>query len=471
MTVKQESDSEITLRTAEDPTPGKQYLTPPQRRKNIIVIAFSSFLAGTGNMIHYTFYNPYFLEIKDSEKLIGIISTVAAFVAIIGLVVSDYLNGLLGYKRVYLIAQILIACSFVFFIFRPSAIIWIIVAALLLNFAFSLNESPATIILTETAGEEKKGKISSLTSFFGRVGELTVSSIIPAIALVVSFTNVERSYFYTYGAAIYVVIALMVLIFITDPSSRYIKTDADVEINEPELIEENEQETPIIESRTAEKSRGFIGGFIDTFKDKWVLRVALTFFTDAVLWSIALGVHIPGLLDDDPLLLGQYHLEDDSLSLLFLTTNIVVLIGMFPAGWLADKLGAKTLLFSSELCGFGWAGLVILFTFMPQYFWIMILARVALGLSIALWIPSTIALFTNVESKRKSKVYNSIAIFRTIGWLPGGVIAGFLYDAIPQPYGFLTPIFILIAGMFILVPLFYTLANKPPNNNAVENTV
>ena len=471
MTIKEESDKEIVTFTTEDPTPGRDTLYPSQRRKNIVVIAFSSFLAGSANMVHFTFYNPYFLEIKDSEKLIGIISTAAAFVAIVGLVISDYLNGIFGYKRVYLIAQILIASSFVFFIFRPSAIIWVIVAALLLNFAFSLNESPAAIILTETAGEEKKGKVSSLTYFFGKVGELIVSSIIPAIGLLVSFTNKERSFFYTYSAAIYAAIALLVLFFIVDPSKVIRKKETEEEIESDNIkITENtiDEESPEIQSRTTRKTRGFIGGFIDTFRDKWVLRVALTFFTDAVLWSIALGVHIPGLLDEDPLLLGNYHLEDDSLSMLFLATNIVVLIGMFPAGWLADKVGAKTLLFSSELCGLAWAVLVIVFVFFPQYFWIMIVARVALGLSIALWIPSTIALFTNVEAKRKSKVYNSIAIFRTIGWLPGGVIAGFLYDAIPQPYGFLTPIFILITGMFVIVPLFYTLTNKPPNGNNTE---
>lgn len=123
MTIKEESDKEIVTFTTEDPTPGRETLSPSQRRKNIVVIAFSSFLAGSANMVHFTFYNPYFLEIKDSEKLIGIISTVAAFVAIVGLVISDYLNGIFGYKRVYLIAQILIASSFVFFIFRPSAII------------------------------------------------------------------------------------------------------------------------------------------------------------------------------------------------------------------------------------------------------------------------------------------------------------------------------------------------------------
>ena len=113
--------------------------------------------------------------------------------------------------------------------------------------------------------------------------------------------------------------------------------------------------------------------------------------------------------------------------------------------------------------------------FFPQYRFLLYIGRIGLGLSIALWIPSTISLFTNVEPKRKSKVYNSIAIFRTIGWMPGGLIAGLLYDAIPQPYGFLTPLFILIAGFCLIIPVFFTLPNKPPSKNGnngenVENT-
>ncbi|MHA1244150.1 MAG: hypothetical protein ACTSP7_06190, partial [Candidatus Heimdallarchaeota archaeon] len=70
-----------------------------------------------------------------------------------------------------------------------------------------------------------------------------------------------------------------------------------------------------------------------------------------------------------------------------------------------------------------------------------------------------IALFTNVETKRKSKVYNSIAIFRTIGWIPGGIIAGLIYDAFPFNHrmGFLTPLIILIIGQFFLIFIFLKL--------------
>ena len=471
MQPKRNRDKSIRKFTVDDPTPGIQLLDKRQRMKNIIILALSTFLTGTANMIHFTFYNPYFLEIKDSERLIGIIGTVTSFVAILGLIISDYLNSLLGYKRVYIIGLTLVASSFVFFIFRPQNIIWIIIAVIILSFAFSLNESPVAILLTETAGEEKKGKISSLTSFFGKLGEIIVSSIIPALAVIISFTNIERSYFYSYSAGIYLIIIILIIIFVTDPSKILGNIATKEEEKSEEIEEDLDISEPVLEfdeenSNQDKKLKGFLDGFIDTFRDKWVLRVALTFFTDAILWSIALGVHIPGLLDED--VFGVNRLNDEKLSIMFLATNIVVLIAMFPSGWFADKLGAKALLFTSELCGLGWAILSVIFVFFSQYFWIIILSRVALGLSIALWIPSTIALFTNVETKRKSKVYNSIAIFRTIGWLPGGLIAGFLYDAIPQPYGFLTPIFILIAGMSIIIPVFYTLPNKPPANNGNE---
>ena len=140
---------------------------------------------------------------------------------------------------------------------------------------------------------------------------------------------------------------------------------------------------------------------------------------------------------------------------------------MLPSGWLVDKIGAKHLLYTSEFCGLIWVSLVVVYIFYPTNLWIMILARIAIGLSIALWIPSTIALFTNVEVKRKSKVYNSIAIFRTIGWIPGAMIAGLIYDAFPHNHitGFLTPMFILLVGQFLLIFLFIKLPNKPPQNN------
>ena len=62
-------------------------------------------------------------------------------------------------------------------------------------------------------------------------------------------------------------------------------------------------------------------------------------------------------------------------------------------------------------------------------------------------------------------VFNYMIIFRTIGWVPGGFIAGFIYDGLAahKPFDFITPLIILIVGLFVLTPLFYFLSNKPKN--------
>jgi MFS family permease len=381
-------------------------------------------------------------------------------------VLADYLNGLLGYKRVFIIAQILIAASFTFFIFKPNKIYWIIIAVIILSLAFSLNESPYNIILTETAGEEKKGTISSLVAFFGRFGEVIVSGLIfiVTIALGVDYTNNERSKYYLYSAIIIALIAIGIVFIITDPLKKLKEKQKEIAENSIEIKEENDTEEELIK----EKKTGFIAGFVETFKDKWVLRVAITFFFDALLWSLALGVYLPGLQDEE--LFMEYALSDMQTSLIILITSGAILVTMY-LGRFVDKIGAKFFLFMSEICGLIWAVLTIIYTYFPENFWIIILSRIALGISVALWIPSTIALFTNVESERKSKVYNSIAIFRSIGWLPGGFIAGFIYEGIvtsgglPTKIGFLTPMFILVGGMFILLPLFFTLPNRPSDMN------
>ena len=471
LTVKREADEDVLTLVQEDPTPGRQFLTKRQRTRNIVFFAISAFFTGSANIIHYTFYNPYFLDIRDSQRLVGIIATIASLCGIVGLVISDHLNDLIGYKRVLIIGLILVAGAYTFFIFRPTQIIWVIIAALMISFAFSLYESPNSIMLTETAGDEQKGKVLSLTNFFGRIGEIIVSTLIPVIISTIAiFTNKERSFFYLYSAVIVLVIAVITLLFITDPTKAVKQedwSDTFEEVTEEISLEVEKSQEEIPESKIEkEEKKGILYGFIETFKDKWVLRVALTFFLDASLWSIGLGVYWAGLLDPD--LLGTFRLYDADISNLLLVTNITVLVSMFPSGWLSDKLGARTLLFTSELCGLIFAILSVLFVFFPQFRFILYIGRVGLGLSIALWIPSTISLFTNVEPKRKSKVYNSIAIFRTIGWMPGGLIAGLLYDAIPQPYGFLTPLFILIAGFCLIIPVFFTLPNRPPNNNGLN---
>ncbi|MHA1739138.1 MAG: MFS transporter [Candidatus Heimdallarchaeota archaeon] len=453
--VEKKKRKDFLMLTREDEL--DEQLTAKQRKRNIIVLAISTLFAGSANSIHFILYAPYFQEIETSQTLFGLIGTLASIVSVIGLITSDYLNNAIGFKRVLLVGQLLVAASFMFFIFRPNRIFWIIIAVMILSFAFSLNESPANIILTETAGEKQKGKISSITSLFGRIGEIIVSILITSIATVIIFSNVDRSWFYIYSAAIYVIIFVLMFFFITDP----VKNTKNKFEDEQEKILKEDVENGTIEDkpRVAKKSGGFLRSFVEAFKDKWVLRVALAFFADAFLWSIGLGVHWSVLNAD-------YGFTDDKISLMILITSITVLVVMLPSGWLVDKIGAKHLLYTSEFCGLIWVALVIVYVFYP-HLWIMILARIAVGVSIALYVPSTIALFTNVETKRKSKVYNSIAIFRTIGWIPGGIIAGLIYDAFPINHrmGFLTPLIILIIGQFFLIFLFLKLPNKPPQNN------
>ncbi|NPE07727.1 MAG: MFS transporter [Asgard group archaeon] len=459
-----DKDDEVLLIAQVDPTPGRQLLTKSERKKNIFFFTITSFFASSASSIHFVFYSLFFLDINDSEKLFGIIGTVSSVVAIVGLILADYLNNILGYKRVFIIAQVLIAVSFGFFIFNPVKIYIVIIAVLMLSLAFSLNESPYNIILTESAGEERKGLIASITAFFGRFGEVTVSTIVFILTFAVGFefTNKERAYFYIYGTVVVALIAIGTIFIITDPSRKLIKENQKAF---PIKEKKKEETTDDSEEKETKKKTSFIGGFIAAFKDKWVLRIALTFFLDAFLWSIALGVHWAGLQDED--IFGANAFDDKQISLLIMVTSITILVAMY-LGRYVDRLGARLFLFISELCGLVWIILTVLFVFYQDLFFLMIIARIALGFSVALWIPSTVALFTNVEPERKSKVYNSIAIFRSIGWLPGGFIAGFLYDAIPQPYGYLTPMFILIAGFLIIIPVFYTIPNRPSDMNKAK---
>ncbi|MEA2069771.1 MAG: MFS transporter, partial [Asgard group archaeon] len=461
MTLKKKQEEEIILlsRNEEKEQPS---LTREQRKRNISIISINTFLAGSANAIYYILYAPYFREINNSERLFGIVGTIASLVALLGLIASDFLNELIGFKRVFIIAQMLIFSSFAFFIFRPTNIVWIIIAVLLLNFAFTLTESPGNIILTETAGEKRKGRVSSLVAFFGRLGDVLISIILVISTFIINaefeqnLSNKERSYFFSYSTGVYLIITIVAIFFLTNPLKIHNNKKRKTQKMEDRERNIYPKKTTRKAARTIIRGTTFLRSFIETFKDKWVLRVALTFLFDAILWGIGMGVYWAAMTD--PLLLGQFALVDKDISILSLISSSVVLLGMFPTGWLVDKIGAKTLLFSSEICGFAWAICTIIFTFYPQFYWLLILSRIAIGSSIVLWIPSTIALFTNVAPKRKSKVYNSIAIFRTIGYLPGGMIAGLLYDAIPQPYGFLTPLFILISGLFVLIPLFYTLS-------------
>ncbi|MHA1533023.1 MAG: MFS transporter [Candidatus Heimdallarchaeota archaeon] len=371
-----DKDDEVLLVTQADPTPGRQLLTKSERKKNIFFFTITSFFASSATSIHFIFYSLYFLEINDSEKLFGIIGTISSFVAIVGLILADYLNGILGYKRVFIIAQILIAVSFGFFIFSPAKIYIVIIAVLMLSLAFSLNESPYSIILTESAGEERKGLIATITAFFGRFGEVIVSTIVFILTFVIGFefTNKDRAYFYLYGTIVVALIAIGIMFIITDPSRKLKKENQ----KQFAIIEEKKDQTSDEEEVTKKKKSNFIRGFIDTFKDKWVLRVSITFFLDALLWGIALGVHWAGFQDDG--IFGTNAFDDKQISLLIMVTSITVLVAMY-LGRYVDRFGARIFLFISELCGLVWIVLTVIFVFYQDYFVLMIIARIALGFS------------------------------------------------------------------------------------------
>ena len=69
---------------------------------------------------------------------------------------------------------------------------------------------------------------------------------------------------------------------------------------------------------------------------------------------------------------------------------------------------------------------------------------VGLGGSIAFWVPGILSILTDFDPKRRAEVYGMVSGIKSLGWLPTGIIAGFIIERTIETMGLLVPFFISI---------------------------
>ncbi|MHA2122702.1 MAG: MFS transporter, partial [Promethearchaeota archaeon] len=139
--------------------------------------------------------------------------------------------------------------------------------------------------------------------------------------------------------------------------------------------------------------------------------------------------------------------------------NVSSLIFQIPAGHLADRIGKKRSLLLSESLGIGYFVLIISgfivwnmgFNLLLLIF--LIIGEFIMGISASMFIPSEGMTVTDLDEtgKRKAEALGIVSLIRGIGFIPTGIIAGFLMEYV----NYVTPFLITILGIFVLIWILF----------------
>ncbi|MHA1669286.1 MAG: MFS transporter, partial [Promethearchaeota archaeon] len=176
-------------------------------------------------------------------------------------------------------------------------------------------------------------------------------------------------------------------------------------------------------------------------------RAVIIFFTfDMFVYNISQSIYGAELR-------AQYNLTYEQMALIALWLIISNLIFLIPEGHLTDKIGKKRSLIICELFGLGFFFTLILafilwcLGFHQFLIPLLCIGNILLGLNLAAFIPSAQMILTDLDETRKAESYGVIDFIRGIGFLPTGIIGGFLTEKI----SYIFPFVLSFIGIIVLI--------------------
>jgi MFS family permease len=184
----------------------------------------------------------------------------------------------------------------------------------------------------------------------------------------------------------------------------------------------------------------------EIFKSPKKRAVILFFAIDMFIFNISLSIYGAGLRD-------QYNLTYEQMAFIAIWLSISTMIFQIPGGHLADKIGKKNSLIVSELFGLAYFFVLIL-TFILWYLGfhmllipLLSIANILFGLNITTFIPSAQMIITDFDETRKAESYGIANFLKGIGFMPTGIIGGFLIESI----SYIAPFIITFIGIIFLI--------------------
>jgi MFS family permease len=175
--------------------------------------------------------------------------------------------------------------------------------------------------------------------------------------------------------------------------------------------------------------------------------LVIAFLLDALSWGLALSIA-------NGIYIILFGIDVTFIATLIFIETILLVIFQYPAGFAVDRYGRFLGLIVGELTGICWIVLTLIAVLTPENqrsLDLLILAYIALGVSIAFWRPAITMSFISIDPSAASTNFGILAFISRMGWVPTAAIAGFIFSLFGYP-----PILgITLIGTIVVIGIFY----------------
>jgi len=377
------------------------------QKRNLWALFFIGLIYGFSSRPFFLVYQPFLLEITGSVFITGILVTLGGIFMFLPNPWVGKLSDKFNRKKVWLLSIpfFYIGMTFLFFaenlILLVPGIIFFYLNQVIGSISFNMHISTNSI-------KSKKGLLFGLMFF-----SMFIGNICGEFFVMLDIVDDIRVYFILF-MLIDAFNNLILIFMISIPTSKKTKDSA-------------------ITTETINKRESI---WREIFKSPKKRAVLIFFALDAFIYSISLSILGAGLR-------AQYGLTYEQLAFIAIWLSISTMIFQIPGGHLADKIGKKRSLIVSELFGLGgFFTLILAFIFwsleFPQFLIpLLSVGNILFGLNITTFIPSAQMILTDLDETRKAESYGISDFLIGIGFLPTGIIGGFLTENVSYELPFI----------------------------------
>lgn len=378
-----------------------------QIHRNILTLIITHFLWGFVNFTYSIQIQPYLLSFygtsPESAEIVGFILSLGTLTAVIPLLFSFYAEKW-GRKNFIVIGQFVSLIGLISLAFLTNSVFFAFIGILLYNIGIGFYDPPLQGIIHETA------KVNRGLSYSLVYNSLSISGILTSFII----QQLGNQWIIPLLQLSCVILMISILLNIYSLND-IIPNRTNVHFPLKELLK-----NPLA---------------------KWI---AFIFFFDSLIWGLPMSI-------ENSVIIILFGVESDFLGLILFVQMIMTVVLQYPVGILVDRFGKIFGLIVGEITGLTW----IFFFFMAlnhpnDFSFLIILAHISLGVSVAFWGPSVTLSFVTIEENNASTNFGILSFVQQTGWVPTAALGGFIF----ANFGYHVILAITFFGTLILVLLF-----------------
>jgi len=387
------------------------------QKRNLRALFVMSLIYGFASRPFFLVYQPFMLEITGSVFITGILVSLGGIVMFLPNPWVGRLSDKFNRKKVWLIEAPLFFIGMILIFFAEN-VIFLLIGTIFFHLSSVFGVISYNMFISMSGEKTKKGMLFGLMFF-----SIFIGNIGGDIFVLLGIVKDIRVYFLIY--MIFDAGSYLILIFV---------------IENPKFEQDKNY---AIKAEISDERQSM---WREIFKSPKKRAVVIFFLLDAFIYSISSSILGAGLR-------AQYDLTYEQFAFIGIWLSIITMIFQIPGGHLADKIGTKRSLILSELFGlarfFCYILAFIVWSLGFQFCLIPLLsiANILNGLTASMFIPSAQMILTDLDETRKAESYGISDFLIGLGFIPTGIIGGYLTEEI----NYIFPFILSFIGIIFLI--------------------